>query len=642
MASPAAQAATGGVSVTTSKVAQFAAPDLRTAVPVKCTATATCTGVVRWYNGATVISTPLYYSVAKGTTAYVWTKLNAAYSGSYTIKFAETGPDTGSYTKTMTIEPRKYSTPVGGTISGPVGGITDMKVSRWGFKYGVITRLDSKAIAFNGSTPYSFDVPLGTNNTATIDYRFSISAKVNGVTREWYWRGSPTGTTYSATKTQHHASPVKDVNGHYNFTFGTISGGVSGPGASTAKVRVIGTPAVMPTTQTGRKDLDEPYCGDEYGTATGSSFSIPFIPVSTTSSDPRYIVGVIPDPDVAVPAWNDSKAPDKYGSCLAARNYSDSSTSGLLSFGGGNTLTGVNTTLTTGETVHGVVTFRGFGDRFTDRKLDIRPYVPHGGILNLPIVKRSDVTGVVKVGSDRAGTYSIDKLPPGKYWVSAGRQQSCSFWYPSYYSNNLTYLSGEADRETEIWKSFSRLSYLSGKYYSPDASDNPVPGQIYVDGLEGIAYDHGARYQNGGGLYYGSQAQNGSPGGGYAGWMYRDVCVTEGAGAYKLIDTENPAINGNLLDLKGATISGKVDRDGSKTNKEMMVTAVSTQGILVQRSAYTSSSGSFTIRGLESGNYRIIVNTDSWRGLGRSHSGVQTKRVTRGGSYSVGTLYAHF
>ncbi len=124
--------------------------------------------------------------------------------------------------------------------------------------------------------------------------------------------------------------------------------------------------------------------------------------------------------------------------------------------------------------------------------------------------------------------------------------------------------------------------------------------------------------------------------------MYRDVCVTEGAGAYKLYDTENPAINGNLLDKKGATISGKVDRDGSKTNKEMMVTAISTGGILVARSAYTSSSGSFTIRGLESGNYRIIVNTDSWRGLGRNHGGVQYKCVTRGGNYSVGTLRAHF
>ncbi len=145
VASPAAQAASGGVSVSITKVAQFGGTDKRTAVPVKCTATANCTGVVRWYDGATVISTPLYYSIAKGSTAYVWPKLDiAAYTGNYKIVFAEIGPDSGSYSKDMTIEPRAYSAPVGGTITGPLAGISDMKVTRWGFKYGVIRRLDSQ------------------------------------------------------------------------------------------------------------------------------------------------------------------------------------------------------------------------------------------------------------------------------------------------------------------------------------------------------------------------------------------------------------------------------------------------------------------------------------------------------------------
>src|SRR5690606_18725442 len=95
-----------------------------------------------------------------------------------------------------------------------------------------------------------------------------------------------------------------------------------------------------------------------------------------------------------------------------------------------------------------------------------------------------------------------------------------------------SHLNSGSDRQTEIWKSFGRLSQLSGKYYTPEPGEKP-----YVDGYQGHAYRNGARYQNGGGIYYGNQAQNGSPGSGYAGWMYRDVCVTEGAGAYRDFDT---------------------------------------------------------------------------------------------------------
>ncbi len=85
--------------------------------------------------------------------------------------------------------------------------------------------------------------------------------------------------------------------------------------------------------------------------------------------------------------------------------------------------------------------------------------------------------------------------------------------------------------------------------------------------------------------------------------MYRDVCVTEGAGAYKFYDTNDNSLNGDLLNVKGATISGKVDRDGAKTNKEMMVSAYSTQGRLVGRSASPAAAARSRSVVCQSGNY---------------------------------------
>ncbi len=112
--------------------------------------------------------------------------------------------------------------------------------------------------------------------------------------------------------------------------------------------------------------------------------------------------------------------------------------------------------------------------------------------------------------------------------------------------------------------------------------------------------------------------------------------VTSGAPGTK------PDATASFTNSRGATISGTVRRAGGRTYKEMMVSAYSTQGYLVGRTAISGNDGSFTIRGLQSGNYRIVLNTDSWRGLGRTHSGVQYKSVTRGKSYSVGTLTAYF
>jgi hypothetical protein len=121
--------------------------------------------------------------------------------------------------------------------------------------------------------------------------------------------------------------------------------------------------------------------------------------------------------------------------------------------------------------------------------------------------------------------------------------------------------------------------------------------------------------------------------------MYRDVCLANSSGMYRLVSSMSgtPALAEATL-KKGATISGHVSRAGGKSNKEMLVSAYSTGGVLVMRSAYTNSRGDFKIRGLASGNYRILVNGDSWRGIGRNFTGAHTKRVSAGNAYSVGTL----
>ncbi len=86
------------------------------------------------------------------------------------------------------------------------------------------------------------------------------------------------------------------------------------------------------------------------------------------------------------PWFRPGEVANTYGSCLGARKYSFTDFSGLFS---AQTLAVGSTALTAGKSVRAMVTFRGFGDRFTDRKLDIRPYVPQGGILVLPILKQS-------------------------------------------------------------------------------------------------------------------------------------------------------------------------------------------------------------------------------------------------------------
>ena len=196
--------------------------------------------------------------------------------------------------------------------------------------------------------------------------------------------------------------------------------------------------------------------------------------------------------------------------------------------------------------------------------------------------------------------------------MEVGRRTGCSTWYPSVYSNNKAYFNG-ADRGAESWKSFSKLASLPGTASS---------------GLERIAIAHGATY-----------AKQGKSSG-KAGWMYRDYCKALGEGTINslTVDAGSSSTKVTSTNDKGAVVTGRVSRSGGRTNKEMMVRLSSAAGTLVLRTDLTDNGGTSYVAGLASGTYSISVNSDSWRGIGRTFIGRHSITVKNGHVYNVGTL----
>jgi hypothetical protein len=248
--------------------------------------------------------------------------------------------------------------------------------------------------------------------------------------------------------------------------------------------------------------------------------------------------------------------------------------------------------------------YSGFSPTVFDEYVRIRERVPGLQVLDTPIVAEGGT------GSDHVKTFN---LPYGQYYVEVGRRTGCSTWYPSRYANNKAYFNG-ADRGAESWKSFSTLSSLPGNSTS---------------GLEAVAIRYGATY-----------AKQGKRPRGYAGWMYRDYCKSLGAGTINSLTVSSSSATTKLtsVDTKGAIVKGHVTRTGGRTNKEMMVRLSSSGGTLVLRTDYTDGGGNFYVAGLASGKYTISVNSDSWRGIGRTFTGKHTITVKRGHVYSAGTL----
>ncbi len=499
--------------------------------------------------------------------------------------------------RTVTLERRQQTRRIAGHIDGPTTGVSDLKVTSWAVS-GLVSRRVS-TVDVGADRAYSFTSSLGTNNSPGNAYRLSVSAMVDGERREWFYRGSNGQSTGGGkTVSESHSVHVEKMSDFIaDFNYGTIHGTLSGAGGAGADVRVVAPPRSRPSTPEGLRGLDVPYCANELGATTASSgggYEVRFLPRSAYS---KYLVAVNPSGSQTNGTFGDSGT--VWASCHAATKYTyDTSDDDLIALGAGNLDVTQNANLDSGKRRIGFDTDPAYsGYTYHDTWTSLREYVPGTKILDRPILQAGHASST--------GQKQFEDVRPGRYWVEAGRRVGCSAWYPSVYHNNDAYLEG-ADRGNEAWKT------VDGKY--------PEYNTSYT---------------------YGYVAK--TPPKGYVGWMYRDVCRSMSAGDYQLVNAMElgvDAVGSNVSKLKlGATISGHVSRAGGKSNKEMMVSAYSTQGVLVMRSAYTNSKGDFKIRGLASGNYRIVVNGDSWRGITRSFDGTKTKRVTAGHGYSVGTLH---
>lgn len=600
-------------------------------VLVKCLhRTKTCTGTM-WYAAPGSTSTAgarvLGYSVKARKSAYVkvyvgsgqtsikpvqGTKLN---SKPASLVINQKAPTNTSATRTnVTLENRIASRRVVGDIQGPLGtndisDLSKVKITLWTVK-GLAS---SRARTFSVSSGNTFSFPsisLGINNASVGNYRLSISAIVAGEYREWFWRGPSggTGSTYGGGESLRDASRVrlnKRDNFHANLRYGEISGDITAGAGSVgagAAIRVSAPPANMPTNNSDLRDLDIPYCANDLGGTKADSsghYSVTFLPRSD-GSDPRYMVKASPTSGIAMHLWN-----DKNRSCLAQKNYTPTTSDDqLINFHGSSATTQDFHLREATGTVPVNINWSGLSPTVYDRSATLREYIPGRTVLDSPVLY-----GLTLATN---GVGSFTKVPQGRYWLEVGRLTSCNAWYKSFYPNNSLYLQG-VDRGAERWKT---VSGASAEYKK--------------------SYDMGYVKK--------------SPPSGYAGWMYRGFCETRGTGHYVQITVGdgNPSLpTGTARSTytrtitRGATISGHVSR-GSKSNKEMLVSVYSTKGVLVMRTAYSSRSGNFTVRGLPSGNYNVMVNADSWRGIGRTFTGPHSKRVTAGHSYSVGTLGAKF
>jgi hypothetical protein len=595
-----AQAATG-LTVTSRTVAVETVSGKRVVyVAAKCTGSKTCTGSALLEGSA---GGSRSYSIKGGKSGYLTVPagtydpdgvVGGSTGSTISATLVVTPKGKSAARRAMTLEKRIYSRRIQGEVRGPVTSrVKNLEVSIWS----VSGLRSTRNRTFDVGSDRRFDVgssKLGRNNAPGAPYRLSISAQVDGTEREWFWRGSTSGSGFAdgGGGWIRDASVVraqKAGNFQADFAYGTISGRLTGSGAG-ADVRVLTPPPSYPSRTSDRRGLDVPYCANEFGRTTADGdgdWSVTFVPRSDAFRA-RHMIDFEPagaQRGAVIIAGN--KVVD---SCQAAIGY-DRNMSRLLGFAAGSDQLNLGSVSTAADQksllVNGTTVK---GGTVHDRWVTLREYSPGRKILESPIVAE----GYANTSGNK--TFAAR---PGKYWVEIGRRTSCSAWYPSIYPNNNLYLKG-GERGNERWKT------VAGR--KPEYSTSYRYG--YVDR---------------------------TPPKGYKGWMYRDVCKAVGAGKYGLYTVSGDR-EVKLTNAKGGTISGRVTRIGGKSNKEMLVTAYSTDGKKVLRSAYTSRSGSFVIRGLATGTYRILVNGDSWRGITRTFDGKKTVKVSVGRGSSAGTL----
>ncbi|MGA8987426.1 hypothetical protein [Aeromicrobium sp.] len=613
-----AEAATTNASVKTRTVAMYPSSYLGAGrVYVSCSASTTCRGTLQFVGDSYKRS----YAVKARSSAYVTVWMHRD-NPDYPEGFNADGSPVSHSNVGLTIDesepsnsrPRTYTTmrtetrvtkqQIRGSIlpvNGAVAGMRDLRVELVrALKGGNTEVVKSAAVTESGSeAKYSFTVGLGMNNSPSTAYRL----KIRGVdpaseARSWYYRGAdgiPTGGgryLRDATSVQARATGPYDADFSYTSIKGSVS---SGQGS---QVTVAAPPPSFSSSSTANRELDYPRCANVFGHADADAsgrYTVGFLP-ATNSIDNRYMIG-LRSPGGSVEVWY-GKDRTPYGSCYDATNYTYSRAN-LITLNGplDRFADEVSTNLTNDVTVTARFSSAYRSKATTsDRWLRLREQVPGVPILDSPVVAE-------RVASSSTGSAVFTNLRPGRFWVEVGRRTGCSAWYPSRYPDNSAYFKG-VDRSAERWKT------VAGKY---------------AEYAKSYAMGYIAR----------------TPPSGYKGWMYRGYCKAYGTGVYEAHSLRGA---GNTYPVtlgtnpQGAVVKGRVTRVGGKTNKEMMVRLSSSDGKRVIRTDLTDGSGYFYVAGLASGNWTISVNSDSWRGIGRSFSGKHSVKVYRGHGYNVGTL----
>jgi len=488
-----------------------------------------------------------------------------------------------------------------GTVSGPggAGTVGPIRVELVSVDRGGNTRVVRFANGLTDGASYSFRVPLnGKKKRVTKQYRLRISAPAaGGQARSWFWRGSngapSTGGRYLRDASVVEATKYRPFRADFRYS------SISGTAPSGTRLTVAAAPPSYKGGRDARRELDIPGCANVYATTTvtGGGYRVDFLPFS--AGDRRYMV--------AARLGDDERWNNQFGSCFDVQNYR-SSRSSMIALDQG----GTNFPIAVGASGNHLTVSSAFkGLRPTpqgDRWISIREAQPGVAILASPVITEKQASA--------NGSTTFYNLAPGRYNVELGRRTGCADWYPSRYSNNNTYFKG-LDRGPERWKTFPYLGKLSG---------GPTTG------LEGIARRVSPNPA--------TDAAQGKKPRGFAGWMYRTHCKALGAGSVKTIDISGTGNDRriSLVSSKGAVVKGHVRRAPGRTNKEMMVTLSSTDGKRVLRTDLTDGGGNFYVAGLAAGRYKITINADSWRGIGRTYKGRHTITVRGGRTYNAGNL----
>lgn len=579
-------------------------------VAIACRTKSTCRGTLQFAGAKKTTK----YSVKGRTTAYAKVAINASASAnphrggadvngqfkrkSATLKIKQTSPSRKSKSYRVRTETRLARQQITGTIRGNAD-VGDIRVELVTTDRGGNTHVVQHVAGLRNGQKYRFNVPLGANNSDSPGYRIRVSAEAAGNdARSWFWRGrsgrAVTGGRYLRDATVVRATKARDFVADVRYT------SISGTAPNGARLTIAAAPPSYNGGAVVRRELDIPGCANVYATdtVTNGTYRVDFLPF--TPGEKRYLVAALTGSNER---WNNA-----YGSCFDVQDYKYSRANMLA--------------LTSAGRVHNVVVgpsrshlrvdagFRGFKPTAQgDRWVSIREAVPGVPVLDSPVVE-------AKMAS-AGGAAQFNHLAPGRYYVEIGRRTGCADWYASRFTNNRSYFKG-LDRGAERWKSFTTLSKLPGnkkrgyEYLARTASPNPA-----------------------------TDAKQGKKPRGYAGWMYRNHCKALGTGTYKVVNisgVNRGTRKVSLVSKRGGVVRGHINRVDGRTNKEMMVTLSSTDGRRVLRTDITDGKGNFYIAGLPSGRWRITVNADSWRGIGRAYKGRKTVTVKAGRRHNVGTL----